>query len=157
MPRPEFDEVYRANVQPIYRYCLFRTNDPHDAEDLTEEVFVRYLQHAATVRGARVVPWLYRVAHNLCVDAHERMRVHARAVNGMEVRVSEPAPWHDPAVWQALRTLAAEQQQVLYLKAIEDRTFKEIARLTGRGESAVKMSYYRGAKTLADKLGGADR
>jgi len=152
MAHPDFDEVYRTNVQPIYRYCLFRTNSREQAEDLTAEVFVRYLQNSSSVRGPRVVPWLFRVAHNLCADSWQRAKVHAKAVGALDVSYSDTLAWTDPTVWQALRTLPAEQQQALFLHAVEDRTFKEIARLTGRTQSAVKMSYYRGAKALAAEL-----
>lgn len=152
MRHADFDEIYRANVQQVYRYCLFRTNSREQAEDLTAEVFTRYLQHSGTVFGSRVVPWLFRVAHNLCADSRARAVMHAKAVGALDVPVSEAPVWFDPSVWQAMRKLPAEQQQALFFKAVEDRTFKEIARLTGRSQSAVKMSYYRGAKALAAEL-----
>lgn len=152
MRHADFDEIYRANVQQVYRYCLFRTNSREQAEDLTAEVFLRYLQNSATVFGARIVPWLFRVAHNLCADSRAREVRHAKAVGALDVPLAEPAVWIDPSVWYAMRRLPAEQQQALFFKAVEDRTFKEIAKLTGRTQSAVKMSYYRGAKALAAEL-----
>jgi RNA polymerase sigma-70 factor (ECF subfamily) len=152
MAHPDFDEVYRTNVQPIYRYCLFRTNSREQAEDLTAEVFVRYLQNSSTVLGSRIVPWLFRVAHNLCADSWARAQMHAKAVGALDVPVAQALGWTDPTVWQALRKLPAEQQQAIFLHAVEDHTFKQIARLAGRTQSAVKMSYYRGVKALAAEL-----
>lgn len=152
MRHPDFDEVYRSNVQQVYRYCLFRTNSREQAEDLTSEVFVRYLQNSSKVFGPRVVPWLFRVAHNLCADTRAQAVRHAKAVGALDVPLVEAPVWIDPSVWEAMRKLPAEQQQALFFKAVEDRTFKEIARITGRTQSAVKMSYYRGAKALAAEL-----
>lgn len=152
MRRPSFDEVYRDNVQQIYRYCLFRTNSREQAEDITSEVFVRYLDNSSKVFGSRIVPWLFRVAHNLCVDSRASVAMQAKVVGALDVPNTQPAVWTDPSVWQALRKLPAEQQQAIFFHAVEDRTFKEIARLTGRTQSAVKMSYYRGAQALAAEL-----
>jgi RNA polymerase sigma-70 factor (ECF subfamily) len=152
MRHPGFDEVYRDNVQQVYRYCLFRTNSREQAEDITSEVFLRYLHNSSKVFGSRTAPWLFRVAHNLCADTHARVALHAKAVGSLDVPLSESPAWTDPSVWQALRKLPVEQQQALFFKAVEDRTFKEIARLTGRTQSAVKMSYYRGARALAAEL-----
>ncbi|MBI5232423.1 MAG: sigma-70 family RNA polymerase sigma factor [Coriobacteriales bacterium] len=152
MRHADFDEIYRTNVQQLYRYCLFRTNSREQAEDLTAEVFVRYLQNSTKVFGPRVVPWLFRVAHNLCADSRAREVMHAKAVGALDVRVAEEPAWIDPSVWRAMRKLPAEQQQALFFKAVEDLTFKQIAKLTGRTQSAVKMSYYRGAQALAAEL-----
>lgn len=152
MPQPGFDELYREHVQQVYRYCLFRTNSRQQAEDLTSEVFLRYLQNSSKVFGPRVVPWLFRVAHNLCADSRQRDALHAKAAVAVAVPEAQEPVWNDPSVWQALKKLPAEQQQALFFKAVEDRTFKEIAKLTGRTQSAVKMSYYRGAQALAAEL-----
>src|SRR5690606_16882833 len=60
-----FAELYRANVQTIFRYIYHRVNDNHLAEDLTGDVFTRALEGLAGYReqGKPFVAWLYRISH----------------------------------------------------------------------------------------------
>jgi len=141
--------IYREHVQSIYRYCLFRTNSYQDAEDVTAEVFIKFIENYQRVQQDCILPWLFTVAGNLCIN-HTRKMAKIRLLE-KQPEVSQEhhqPPWEDERVWEALKGLDLKQLQVIYLKIIEDMSFKEIAQFLGKREGAVKMSFYRGIKTL---------
>jgi DNA-directed RNA polymerase specialized sigma24 family protein len=73
-PQPlDDDHLLAAHYLPVMRLCLSRLHDPADAEDATQEVFRRAVQHAARLRDDPL-PWLITVAKNVCHDELRRRR-----------------------------------------------------------------------------------
>ena len=71
---PDFADVYREQLLPVWRYVRSRIPDRHEAEDVTSEVFARAWRSWAsfdTGRGA-VAPWLFRIAQRTVVDRNRR-------------------------------------------------------------------------------------
>ncbi|MBE0446787.1 MAG: sigma-70 family RNA polymerase sigma factor [Actinobacteria bacterium] len=152
-------DVYRTHVERIYRYCLFRMNSDQDAEDITAEVFVRFLENYDKVEQDRILAWLFTVAGNLCIDRYRKATRLGHLEEQLEVAQGHfNSPWEDEEVWQALRSLNPKQQQVIYLKIVEDMSFKDVANFLSKKEGAVKMLFYRGIKGLRRilKEGNAD-
>ena len=68
-----FDEIVRRHKQRIFSYVCRMTHDSPDAEDLTQEVFIRAYQSRHRFRAdAAVDTWLYRIATNLVIDRFRR-------------------------------------------------------------------------------------
>ncbi len=68
-----FEDLYRRYFQRIYRYCLKRVGDAHEAEELAQEAFVRAYSAMPKLSGERrFYPWLSVIASRLCVDTHRR-------------------------------------------------------------------------------------
>ena len=65
-----FGELYDRYVERIFNYVYYRTSNTHDAEDLTERVFLRAIKHIEKYenRGLPISAWLYRIAHNLVAN-----------------------------------------------------------------------------------------
>lgn len=152
------DEYYVA----IYRYISFRIADPHVAEDLTSEVFVRFL-HALrdkqaprnTLRG-----WLYGVASNVVKEQYRRQKKmkhtelhdqiasnHASPEQQLEAKVSREQ------LSEAMLELTADQQQVLALRYGFEMPIRELAEVMGKSEGAVKMLRARAVTALSSLLG----
>jgi RNA polymerase sigma-70 factor (ECF subfamily) len=74
-PHPGDDHLLAAHYLPVMRLCLSRLHDPADAEDATQEVFRRAVQHAPRLRDDPL-PWLIAVAKNVCTDELRRRRSH---------------------------------------------------------------------------------
>jgi RNA polymerase sigma-70 factor, ECF subfamily len=148
----EFLPIYRAHLPRILRYCAFRLGSRPDAEDVAAETFARLLSHGGPSSGERTSAWLFAVARNLCAD-HERRARRASAMPSEDTRDAADEPvWIDIDVGTAIRALSPGQQQVLFLRAIEDMTFEDIGRLVGRTESAVKMQYHRAVRRTRRSL-----
>lgn len=151
-----FSEVYRRYARPIYRYCLFRTNSRQEAEDVTAEAFMRYLEKGASGKKL-TASWLFKVAANLCVDYHRKaVRLKLLDEGVPESAADASSPWRDPDVWKALARLREIEQQVIFLKAVEDMSFKEVAAFLRMRESSVKALFYRGIGKLRKALEEAD-
>jgi RNA polymerase sigma-70 factor, ECF subfamily len=152
----KLSEIYDSYAPRIFRYLYHRLGDQSLAEDLTSEVFVRFLN--ARVAPDNLAAFLYRIAHNLIVDY---LRQHSPAQSLSEEIPSEHS---DPAqlaeiemerarLRRAINRLTPEQQQVIVLKFLEGLSNDEIARVIDKPVGAVKALQHRGLVTLRDLLG----
>lgn len=148
-------EIYDSNAPRIFRYVYHRLGNQDLAEDLTSEVFVRFLH--ARVSPDNVTAFLYRMAHNLIVD---HLRRH-RPVLQLDDRI--PAERGDPLrlaeiemertrIRRALARLTPEQEQVIVLKFLEGLSNEEIAQILGKDVGAVKSLQHRGLAALRGLL-----
>ncbi len=149
------ESIYRRHMRAIYRFCLWRTNSAHDAEDLTTEVFVKLLSGKADkVAPERLMGWLLKVADNECKMLWRRRgrRPETALDQGVGVGAPDSRPWISPEICLAVSGLKPRQKTVLFLKAVERFPFKEIARALGITEGAAKMAFYRATQNLAHVL-----
>lgn len=149
----------------LYRYVAAIVGDHHLAEDIVSETYVRMLERIGdyTYTGAPFRAWLYRVAHNLAMNAVTR----TRAVHDDEALARAELPEGDPAiaavrseehaaVRAALTSLTEEQQQVLLLRFVARQPVAEVAQQLGRSEGAVKQLQLRALRSLGRLLGAED-
>jgi RNA polymerase sigma-70 factor (ECF subfamily) len=146
--------LYVRYARNIHSYVRSIVGDDHDAEDVTQIVFmklmtvlVRYEQRSVPFFG-----WLLRLAHNTAID-HIRSR---RAVPVEEVRgADERAPSDGDltmTVTAALETLSAQQRDVVFMRHVVGLTPGEIAGRLGRTESSVHGLHHRGRRALREEL-----
>ena len=101
-------KVFELLRDPVYRYLFRVLDNPHEAEDLTQEVFLRlymYLHKGQTVTNIRA--WVFRIAHNLAIDHHRKK---------IQFEPMDPAGWDqacDPAPGAEQRVLDEEQHRKL--------------------------------------------
>lgn len=150
--RAAFAELYDQYVDSVYRYLLYRLREPSDAEDLTSEVFTRAFAniHRYRWQGKSFLAWLYTIARNAVTDRRRRERptvdldtaygvaedgptAHERAVLGEQVG----------ALRGAVKHLTTEQQQVLSLRFEANLSSREVARMLGKNEGAIRALQFR--------------
>jgi RNA polymerase sigma-70 factor (ECF subfamily) len=149
----------------LHRYVVAIAGDYHLAEDIVSETYMRMLEHIDTYAytGAPFGAWLYRIAHNLAINAVRR----GRPVAGEDVLAQIVAPDDGPeravqrgeeraALHQALLTLTEEQQQVLLLRFVSELSIAEVARVLNKSEGSVKQLQFRGLRSLARLLRPAE-
>lgn len=160
--REAFAELYRANVQAIFRYIAARINDSQLAEDLTGEVFMRALQGLPSYRheGLPWLAWLYRIAHARIVDVYRRQ---ARRPMETELDSEMLAADHDlderlhqeqtaDLLRSAIARLTDEQQQVIVLRFIEGLRVEAVAQIMGKNANAIKALQHRALRAIAARL-----
>ena len=140
---------YRANV---YRLALCYTKNHADAEDVTQEAFLKlYLSGISFLIDEEAKAWLFRVAANRCKDL---LKSHW-------YKFSEPlnnelcAPEYDDGADELLAQLSKlpeKTRTVLYMYYYEEYSVKEIALLLGEKETAVTSQLWRGRKRLKNLL-----
>ena len=143
-------ELARAYAPAIFRLAYARTGSRADAEDIMQEVFVRLLRSRpdfADREHARA--WLLRVAANC---ANDWFRAPWRRREG-PLTDSLPAPEHeDGGVVEAVLALPAKYRTAVHLYYYEELSVAEIAKITGKSESAVKSRLFRARAMLREAL-----
>jgi RNA polymerase sigma-70 factor, ECF subfamily len=157
-----FAALYRANVQAIFRYIIYRVSHAPLAEDLTGDVFVRALKgiSAYQEQGKPFVAWLYRIAHDRVVDYYRQQ----------DRQPATPLSDEDPlpvtsnmdegllrrqaarALREAIAELTADQQQVIILRFIEGQRIEKVAQIMGKNANAIKQLQHRALAALARHL-----
>jgi RNA polymerase sigma-70 factor (ECF subfamily) len=151
-------ELYDRHFDGIYRYLFTRVRHQADAEDLTEQVFLKMVDSIQRYRprGVAFSSWLYRIAHNLLVDRYRRA---GRDAVELSSQVHDDRPHADPAVMAqnsddrrrliaAIQRLTPEQQQIITMRFIDNLDVEEIARLTHRRAGAIHSMQHRALASL---------
>lgn len=153
-----FIRLYRAHVRLIYRYVLARTGNAQDAEDVTAQVFERAWQSIRRYKPQGTFKsWLFAIAQHTLADHYRRRRTAAAPLHELsETLLDSSATPEDGAllseemrqVVHLISELPQEQQEILELRFLGDLSYAEIATVTGKGESAVKMMAYRALEDI---------
>jgi RNA polymerase sigma-70 factor (ECF subfamily) len=156
-----FTELYRANVQPIYRYIYTRVMNEPIAEDLTSEVFLRALEGLPTYqdRTTPLLAWLFRIAHGRVVDYIR----HAQYTDSQDLDTLEIGIVHDfdgallsdqksDELLNAFQALSDDHRQILILRFVEDYSLESAAALMGNSLSATKALQRRALQALGKVL-----
>ena len=143
-------ELARAYAPAIFRLAYARTGSRADAEDIMQEVFVRLLRARPDFADrAHARAWLLRVAANC---ANDWFRAPWRRREG-PLTDSLPAPEHeDGGVVEAVLALPAKYRTAVHLYYYEELSVAEIAKITGKSESAVKSRLFRARAMLREAL-----
>ena len=143
-------ELARAYAPAIFRLAYARTGSRADAEDIMQEVFVRLLRAGPDFADrAHARAWLLRVAANC---ANDWFRAPWRRREG-PLTDSLPAPEHeDDGVVEAVLALPAKYRTAVHLYYYEELSVAEIAKITGKSESAVKSRLFRARAMLREAL-----
>ncbi len=159
------DESYREVVarygDPLYGYIYSITGDHHLSEDVISETYLRMVEKidGYTFYGAPFKAWLYRVAHNLAINALKRARhtVGDAAIEAAAPRADDPATTiaarlEAEELRAALAELTEEQQQVVLLRFVAGQTPGEVAQVLDKSENAVKQMQFRALRSLGRLL-----
>ncbi|TWE19341.1 RNA polymerase sigma-70 factor (ECF subfamily) [Kitasatospora atroaurantiaca] len=160
---PSWEEIVEAHSARVYRLAYRLTGNQHDAEDLTQEVFVRVFRSLSTYSPGTFEGWLHRITTNLFLDMvrrRQRIRFDALGEDAAERLPSrEPSPAQhfsdthfDADVQQALDTLAPEFRAAVVLCDIEGLSYEEIAATLGVKLGTVRSRIHRGRSHLRAAL-----
>lgn len=153
-----FGALYDHYLDRVYRYLYLRTGHRADAEDLSEQVFLKAWEAIGRFQwqGRPFIAWLYRLAHNVLVDALRARRPTA-SLNDDESPLDPPS---ETAARELTRTLDAsvlgsaitqltpEQQQVIVLKFVDGLDNTTIAEIMDKREGAIRALQLRALLSL---------
>ena len=151
--------LFERHHARIYNFCHRMTGSQAASEDLVQEAFMRALKYRQTFRGdADFLPWLYRLARNVCNDYFQKNQRFPMAVEDLPEGVSPDPSALDEAeqkeqiclLRQALLRLPVERREVLILSRFEFRHYDEIAQILGCSVGAVKVRVHRAMNQLRE-------
>src|SRR3954454_7509600 len=160
---PSWDEIVAEHSARVYRLAYRLTGNPHDAEDLTQEVFVRVFRSLSSYTPGTFEGWLHRITTNLFLDsARRKQRIRFEGLaDEMAHRLpgSEPTPAQafddshlDDDVQAALKALPPEYRAAVVLCDIEGFSYEEIAVTLGVKLGTVRSRIHRGRAQLRAAL-----
>jgi RNA polymerase sigma-70 factor, ECF subfamily len=160
---PSWDEIVRTHSARVYRLAYRLTGNSHDAEDLTQEVFVRVFRSLSTYTPGTFEGWLHRITTNLFLDITRRkQRIRFEGL-GEETAAklcgAEPTPSQafddrhlDSDIATALADLPPEYRAAVVLCDIEGLAYEEIADVLGVKLGTVRSRIHRGRAQLRAAL-----
>jgi len=160
---PSWDEVVREHSGRVYRLAYRLTGNSHDAEDLTQDVFVRVFRSLSSYTPGTFEGWLHRITTNLFLDTvrrKQRIRFDALPDDAAD-RLSgrEPSPDRvfddrmlDADIQAALDALAPDFRAAVVLCDIEGLSYEEIAATLDIKLGTVRSRIHRGRAQLRAAL-----
>lgn len=131
----------------IYRYCYFRLQNRELAEDVTQEAFLRYLEHEPHAGAGYALKYLYTIARNLCVDVYRRPRSEPLE-DAVPACAGEEQWITGLTVRAALEKLTPAEQELLLLRYVNEVPVGTIGKMLGISRFAV----YRRLMSVAGKF-----
>jgi RNA polymerase sigma-70 factor (ECF subfamily) len=153
-----FGELYERNFHRVYAFVQGRVKNRNRAEDLTADVFHKALANLGRFewRGAPFASWLFRIASNLIADQAELL--------SREGEMPDPEKLQDPvlphnqeesvSLFQLVETLSPDQQRIIEMRFVQQKSIREIASILDRTENAVKQLQFRAIQNLRARIGG---
>ncbi len=160
---PSWDEIVRQHSGRVFRLAYRLTGNRHEAEDLTQEVFVRVFRSLHTFRPGTFEGWLHRITTNLFLDQvrrSRRIRFEPLPDNAEErFPGSMPAPdlgiadrAFDDDIEVALRGLKPDFRVAVVLCDVEGLSYEEISDVLGIKIGTVRSRIHRGRSMLRAAL-----
>jgi RNA polymerase sigma-70 factor (ECF subfamily) len=159
---PSWDEVVRTHTARVYRLAYRLTGNPHDAEDLTQEVFVRVFRSLSSYTPGTFEGWLHRITTNLFLDqVRRKARIRFDALPDDAERLASPDrgpaqvyddEHFDTDVQAALDALPPDFRAAVVLCDLEGLSYEEIAATLGIKIGTVRSRIHRGRSQLRAAL-----
>lgn len=148
-----FGRLYEEHFDRIYRYVVLRVRNQADAEDITQQVFLKALENIGSYRwrGMPFSSWLFRIAHNLVADYwKKKSREKVAAMDPEDVDQIAADSADDPAALAELKLdlkqlssacqqLSDGQREIISLRFAGGLSVAESAKVMGKSEGAVKV------------------
>lgn len=159
---PTWEKLVRDHTDQVYRLALRLTGNRHDAEDLTQDVFVRVFRSLHNFTPGTIEGWLHRITTNLFLDGarrKQRIRMDPMAEASERVVGEESSPDEilddaamDADVQAALAALPPEYRVCVVLCDIEGLSYDEIAAVLDVKIGTVRSRIHRGRTQLREAL-----
>ena len=150
--------LYRANVGRVHALCLRMARDRAEADELTQETFVRVWERLGSFRGeSAFTTWLHRVTVNVVIAGLRsrgrwRERFAAAATEDFGAAVSAFSAGGDLDLERAIARLSPQARLVFLLHDVEGYQHGEIAELTGLAVGTSKAHLHRARRLLREDL-----
>jgi RNA polymerase sigma-70 factor (ECF subfamily) len=158
-----FNELVLKHRQAVYLTAIGMLGSADDADDVTQEVFIKAFRSIDSFRGeSAFYTWLYRITVNLCLNQIRKRKV--RTVFGLDQvaatlpeakRADEDLELSELSVRarQAISELPEKQRAVFILRHFRGLPHAEIAQIMDRDEGTIKANYFQAVRKLRAKLG----
>jgi RNA polymerase sigma-70 factor, ECF subfamily len=162
-----FEALYRKYVAQVYNFALYELRDPHAAEDLTAQIFLRALgglrhfHEQAEPPDSSFRVWLFQIARNALSNERRRGRRHPEAPLDTALELPAADNVADAAAERAdlraalaaIDQLPADRRRALVLRFVNELDAREIGQVLGRSEGATRVLIHRSLQSVARSIG----
>lgn len=159
--KPEwFDKVYQEYYPRLYRYSL-RFVDSAKAADVVQDAFMKLLNDPVEKSQAHLVPWLFQVCRNLCIDEIRRGQKMQDNEDLNEDQLEQLSQGAEEKVYQdqisdqlrkALKLLNFKEKEVVRLKFQEGFSYQQISQVTGHSVNYVGVLLHESLQKIKDEV-----
>ena len=164
-----FAELVNAYQGPVYNLAYRMLGSASDAEDASQEAFLRVYKRLGTYDSTRKFSsWILSVASHYCIDRLRRRRGTVLSMEGIQawrwIADKRPQPEEstvdserDAAVREMLEDLPEQYRLAIILRYWHDLSYEEIAEITQSTESAIKSRLHRARRMMAERITSAEK
>lgn len=152
------EKLYEQHFDDVYHYLLYFTNSKTEAEDLTQDTFIKVFKAYETFRQeSSLKTWILSIARRTAIDHYRKKKMISILPSILTdsrksedfIPEEEMVQTHDWGVLQkALIQLKPDYRNVVILRGLKEYSIKETAEVLGWKESKVKVDYHRAIKLL---------
>lgn len=147
--RTALENIICENYDAVYQYCFWKVHNAEDAQDITQEVFYRFIHHGGGYQEkGKIRAYLYTIARNLCVDWSVQNGRYQR--QNLPENITAADPMESSILKMDLKQLTdalpEEQREILLLRFGQELSVEEIAGILNTNRFAV---YYQMKLALA--------
>ena len=153
-----FGQIYDQFVEKIYRFVYFKVGRREVAEDLTQNIFMKALEHLNNYRNeGSFNAWIFAISRNTIIDHYrtkkgdislDLVKEPAGVDNTQSLEIKEEFE----QVFKVLQDFSDVEQEVVILHSIEQYSFAEIAEITDRSQEYLRVIKHRALKKLKEEL-----
>lgn len=154
-------------VDHIFQYAYMSANNYHDAEEITQDVFLKMARALHTFRGdSSFKTWLFKISRHCVIDYYKKnknnksealMEMASAEEYSIEKAIVDKSEFDELVM--CMRELSIDQQTVIHCRYIEELTIKETAAVINKSSLSVKALQHRARKALRKRMAerGSDR
>ncbi len=151
----DFNNILKKYGDTIYYIALMHTKNEMDAQDIVQDVFLKYAQRQEVFESEEHrKAWLIRVTVNMCINLNKSAWATKNTELKEEILPSVKSPEDNNYIQEAVFKLPEKYRMVVHLFYFEGYSIKEISSITGQKENAVKTQLSRARNQLKDILRG---
>ncbi len=154
-----FEQIYQTYFDPVYRYILSLSADPHIAEEITQETFFKAMQSLDRFRGdCSLKSWLCTIAKNQWFSYQRKQK--SRPIEEVSF-LADPSIGPDETVSQMdenmrihklIHQLNDPYREVFTLRALGQLSFRDIAEIFGKTENWACVVYHRAKAMIRERM-----
>ena len=166
MERAAFDSAAERHARKVYTFAAYLLGDPHEAEDVAQEVLVKLWTRGGGIPTDRLEAWLMRVTRNACTDCLRKRKRTAEVISIQRddrPRADRPSPEPSPERMAAgselgarilgeMERLSTAARSVVILREIQGFSYVEIAEIMNMSLDTVRVTLHRARRRLRESL-----
>ncbi|MFC5287289.1 RNA polymerase sigma factor SigE [Actinokineospora guangxiensis] len=159
---PSWDEVVREHADRVYRLAYRLSGNKYDADDITQDVFIKVFRSLSSYKPQTFEGWLHRITVNIFLDMVRRkgrVKMQALPENSERIKGEEPSPEEiysdthlDPDLQASLDELPPDFRAAVVLCDVEGLSYEEIGATLGVKLGTVRSRIHRGRQALKSSL-----